>query len=324
MKIGDRVRLLRGTEEGTIVKFVDDKYLEIEIEDGFVLPALIKEVVPISPEEGFRFQDRPPELPSQSPVIPDQNIDSETERLLLAIELKDESQVEIYLVNVTNYRTLFSIGQAQMHNKNISGLFSGICESKSYVPLGKMSANELAKIPKIIIQIVFHSIESRKKRPPLDLEKSWDWKKITSRKEMTPFINRPAFQVPIEQDIPDINPNLLKEKMMENIGGTSVSRIKDEGQAREKVVDLHIDQLVPNPGALTSAEMLAYQINTFEKEMDKALVNDLKSIKFIHGIGNGTLRNKIHKLLSKNATIKYYEDADKERFGYGATLIYFK
>ena len=57
---------------------------------------------------------------------------------------------------------------------------------------------------------------------------------------------------------------------------------------------------------------------------DPAQLEGVKTIKFIHGIGNGVLRDKIHKLLSKNDTIQYYEDANKERFGYGATLIHFK
>ena len=45
MRIGDRVRLLRETGEGIIVNIKGDKIVEIEIEDGFVIPALKNEVV---------------------------------------------------------------------------------------------------------------------------------------------------------------------------------------------------------------------------------------------------------------------------------------
>ncbi len=43
MRIGDKVRLLRGTEEGRIVKIKDNKIVEIEIEDGFIIPAMKNE-----------------------------------------------------------------------------------------------------------------------------------------------------------------------------------------------------------------------------------------------------------------------------------------
>ncbi|MCK5701231.1 MAG: DNA mismatch repair protein MutS, partial [Cyclobacteriaceae bacterium] len=56
MKIGDRVRLLRGTEEGTIVSIKGDKLVEVEIDDGFIIPALKNEVVVIDKKEAEEFQ----------------------------------------------------------------------------------------------------------------------------------------------------------------------------------------------------------------------------------------------------------------------------
>jgi dsDNA-specific endonuclease/ATPase MutS2 len=50
----------------------------------------------------------------------------------------------------------------------------------------------------------------------------------------------------------------------------------------------------------------------------------MPSIVFIHGTGNGTLKNELHKFISKHPQVKTFMDAHKEKFGYGATEIFFK
>lgn len=74
---------------------------------------------------------------------------------------------------------------------------------------------------------------------------------------------------------------------------------------------------------LKSNEILDYQLNEFEKAYDNALLTNSEILKIIHGIGAGILRNEIHKRLSMKKEVKFFEDADKERFGFGSTIIYF-
>ena len=40
MKLGDKVRFIHGKEQGQIVKLIDQKQVEVEIEDGFRIPVL--------------------------------------------------------------------------------------------------------------------------------------------------------------------------------------------------------------------------------------------------------------------------------------------
>ena len=51
MKIGDKIRLLHDKEEGIIRRIIDSSTVEVEIEDGFLIPVLKNEIVPIAPEE---------------------------------------------------------------------------------------------------------------------------------------------------------------------------------------------------------------------------------------------------------------------------------
>ena len=58
MRLGDKVRMLRGIEEGHIVRLINDKLVEIETTDGFTMPALKSDLVIVSSEENDYF-DKP-------------------------------------------------------------------------------------------------------------------------------------------------------------------------------------------------------------------------------------------------------------------------
>ncbi len=50
----------------------------------------------------------------------------------------------------------------------------------------------------------------------------------------------------------------------------------------------------------------------------------MDEITFVHGVGSGTLRREIQKRLSGMKSILYFQDAQREKFGYGATLVRLK
>ena len=56
----------------------------------------------------------------------------------------------------------------------------------------------------------------------------------------------------------------------------------------------------------------------------RALAIHIHEIVFIHGMGNGVLRKEIHRQLSRNKGIKFFEDVRKEKFGFDATLAQLK
>ena len=92
-------------------------------------------------------------------------------------------------------------------------------------------------------------------------------------------------------------------------------------------VDLHLEALLPNGGKdeeLSNAAILRLQLDTFEDALVRALATNMHEIVFIHGSGAGVLRKEIHRQLSRNKDIKFFEDARKEKFGFGATLVRLK
>lgn len=57
MHIGDRVRLLHDKEEGIVRRIIDDRLVEVEIDDGFIIPVLKKELVTIASYEKESFEN---------------------------------------------------------------------------------------------------------------------------------------------------------------------------------------------------------------------------------------------------------------------------
>ena len=67
--------------------------------------------------------------------------------------------------------------------------------------------------------------------------------------------------------------------------------------------------------------MLECQLNVFRKTMDENLKNKGRRIVFIHGKGEGVLRNALIKELKYKYKNCVYQDASFREYGFGATMV---
>ncbi|HAN57599.1 MAG TPA: endonuclease MutS2 [Erysipelotrichaceae bacterium] len=65
-------------------------------------------------------------------------------------------------------------------------------------------------------------------------------------------------------------------------------------------------------------------METVDKFLDDALMLGYPSIRIIHGMGTGTLRKGIRKMLDHKDFVESYRDGGPNEGGLGATLVYFK
>lgn len=98
-------------------------------------------------------------------------------------------------------------------------------------------------------------------------------------------------------------------------------RHRDTDPTKELVVDLHITELVDNVRGLTPADMLNRQIDEFREVMDANLRNKGRKIIFIHGKGEGVLRNALLKELTHRYKGHDVQDASFREYGFGATQV---
>ena len=85
----------------------------------------------------------------------------------------------------------------------------------------------------------------------------------------------------------------------------------------EAIVDLHIGELVDNILGMSSHDMFKIQKDYFKKMLDSAIEADYNKVTFIHGVGNGVLKNAIIEALKdyKNTENRM---ASIAKFGVGA------
>ena len=86
-------------------------------------------------------------------------------------------------------------------------------------------------------------------------------------------------------------------------------------------IDLHISELVDSTAGLSPADMLNLQIDEFRKVMDANLKNKGLKIVFIHGKGEGVLRNALMKELNHRYKGHQVQDASFREYGFGATQV---
>ncbi|APD05558.1 hypothetical protein UJ101_00005 [Flavobacteriaceae bacterium UJ101] len=87
-------------------------------------------------------------------------------------------------------------------------------------------------------------------------------------------------------------------------------------------VDLHIGHLVDYTKGLSNFEMLTIQLNTVRNTLEKAIQEKTpKRIVFIHGHGQGVLKNELYKILDRYAQQCHYFDASFKRYKQGATEV---
>ena len=119
--------------------------------------------------------------------------------------------------------------------------------------------------------------------------------------------NREINQVKAEKELPKKrNQQMIKPK---------------ERNAPKMEVDLHINQLIKSTKGLTNYEILNLQLDTAKRQLDFAIRKRIQKVVFIHGVGEGILREELHYLFRRYENVKYY-DADYQKYGMGATEVY--
>ncbi len=85
-------------------------------------------------------------------------------------------------------------------------------------------------------------------------------------------------------------------------------------------VDLHIHQLTQTTRGMSNFDMLNLQLDTAKRQLEFAIRKRIQKVVFIHGVGEGVLKEELNYLFKKYP-VEYY-DADYQKYGLGATEVY--
>jgi hypothetical protein len=128
----------------------------------------------------------------------------------------------------------------------------------------------------------------------------------------------------MEKPMPEIKADDIKRAILEKdiqAHPKQINRPKINLNPDVIEVDLHIHELTDNTSGLNNADMLQMQLDKFHAVIAENIKKKGQKIVFIHGKGEGVLRNEILKLLKTRYKSFYYQDASFREYGFGATMI---
>ncbi len=358
LRVGDKVRFLNEAIEGMVSKILSNDRVEIVTVEGFTQTASEPQLVKVE----FTMEDKMVAAPDEiakpetryqpstkkvavgdedfrPPVIPSLKND---ETIYAAVVLKDErspltSEIEFTLVNNCSYSIVFALSKKKEDIR--SGVAAGILKSRSEQFIGTFSQDELHMFDGFIIEILFFNDQDFIPRPAAEKHLTFTssdfveqdyWETVKGREDQVLLM--PLYVINQERDI---NVKKLLEQYQrkdeEDKARSEVFSKNSKGKLRpqkfvlltkEKVVDLHIEELVKDFSDMSNAQIISYQLNYFLFEMDQAVLNKLHKITFIHGVGQGVLKSSLREQLKKYPNIRYGE-APTDKYGFGATQIEF-
>ncbi len=321
MNIGDKVRILRGKEEGIVTRLLPGDIVEIEIEEGFKIPVQRRELAVVSPEEALRFKVGPAPLEAQRKSASSEILANKG--LYLAFVPLNDRELAQHLVNNTDWEVPFTLtGGTEPH---LRGLAAGVLKPRSSVKIQDLAVKDFENWGAFTFQALFSRGAMMTQRPPLEKRVRFRLNTFFKSKQKAPVLGKDAhlYQLDGEEAAPrELVEQLVEKRFEATPAPTPTPRALVPKPAA--TVDLHIEKLTPEAMMMNPAEILDLQLKTFEETLENAIAHALPDLTFIHGVGHHRLRDELHRRLGKHPHVQFFQDAQKEKFGFGATKVVLK
>jgi hypothetical protein len=311
-QLGEFVRFVDENREGYITRIFNEEMVGVTGDDDFEISVMVNNLTRVHGHQSNKvFAD-------DSPINALKNEDFIEKGVFIAVvpDLNKGSVVHFHLINETSFQLLSTLKTNL--KETFKGEFGNSIQPKSNIKIYSAALTELDLWPVFHFQTLFYTQLNKPIVKPLEFEVKFRAKDFSGSKTAVPQLKQQGWL--IRMDEPDLVINI--DKLKESFYKSTEEKIAIEKPAKE--VDLHIEKLRDDHDFLDKQEMMQIQIACFKKNFDAAIVHKLESIVFIHGVGNGSLKHEIHKLISKHPQVKTFMDARKEKFGYGATEVFFK
>lgn len=363
MKIGDKVRFIYESGGGVVTGFRGKDIVLVEDKDGFEIPMQVRECVVVDTNE-YNFvkktvAPKEPELKkpaAQQPVRPVRSDDEEefepvvtyrpAERpegeklnVMLAYLPMDEkslcnSRFEAYLINDSNYSLYYTYLSAQGRSWAVRG--NGLIEPNSKVFIEEFGREDLNDMEHVCVQLLpFKDKKPFALKPAMNIERRIDTVKFYKLHlfRVNPFFDEGALiydlivdDKPVKEiftDAEEVKVAILGKKDAETPAKPAGKQRLTKGTDILEV-DLHIEELLETTAGMNSFDILNHQLDVVRKTIDENIRYKGKKIVFIHGKGEGVLRNAIMQELRRKYPRCLSQDASFQKYGFGATMVIIK
>jgi hypothetical protein len=311
-KLGDFVRFVDERMEGYVTRIIDENMIGVTGEDDFEIPVLASKVTSV---HGHQTGAKAGNSNQLSAIIPAAEFKAKGVYLGVVSDNKAASVVHFHLVNDTSNQLLATL---KTEKQQFKGEYIGIIAPGSSAVIYSAQLADIQLWPKFNLQVLYYTQQDIAPEAPLLFNEKFKAKDFSGAKKVVPVINQQGWLIRLDEPEMVLDAEKLKESFFKP--ATEKQQVdKPKGE-----FDLHIEKLRDDYQFIGSQEILHIQLDHFKKALDAAIVHQLPDITFIHGAGNGVLRNELHKQLGKHPKVQTFMDARKEKFGYGATKVLLK
>ncbi len=343
LKVGDRVKFLNEEGGGVVSEIIDDKTVNVTIEDGFDIPTLKSNLIKTGAADGeAQGSGAAPQIPDTDPEVrqrarqqaaakPVQPQHGMQKGVYLVFQTEAgkpalTGKLDVYILNNTDYEVFYALYPEQGGELRL--LKHGLLLRNHREFLDSLQVDELNRWSSGMYQMVFTDQTKEPLAPANDkfrLHPKRFYKEDNYRSY--PGWNSPVFAYNLTR--PDLLPKAAEvagdmiSSAQEKQTGKVVSRTaiidKHKTGDNEAKVDLHIEQLIDDYQRMNSMEILNTQLSYFRRVLESALINNIQKLVVIHGVGAGILKAEIRRELQEYDYIEVH-DAPIAEYGVGATI----
>jgi len=340
IKVGDKVKFLNDVGGGTVTGFVNKNTVNVTDEDGFEVPYPISQLVNVSvpvgsqPAGGARpenqtvqHETKPEFIEPKGEIINGKN-KPDFYFCFVPVDPKNPlaKEIEMYLVNDSNFTVIYNY--SHISADEVHAVKQGNVKSNSREKIDSLVQEDLSELPDFGFQLIyFRETESEWNQP---ITKKFRVNPVKFYKESTfqsnSYFRKNALVLqitpnPLHAELDKLTQEDFKKVVKAKEITESPERKERKRNVEEVVIDLHITELLDNPEGLSNREMLDIQMEAVESEMNLAIKNHAKRIVFIHGVGQGVLKQEVTKILNQKFKKYSFQDASFKEYGYGATMV---
>ena len=245
-----------------------------------------------------------------------------------------KTSFEAYLVNDSNYYVRFSYLSAESNSYKLR--YTSEVEPNTKEFIEEFDRNVLNELEHVAVQLIAYKRDkSFLLKPAIDVQLRIDsvkFYKLHTFQE-NDFFEEPALVYTIvENDKPArplvVDARKLKEEMFQKPADKPASHAPQPARHSDTnapvVVDLHASELLDTTAGMSHTDILNYQLDVFRKTLEKYAQKKGTKVVFIHGKGEGVLRQSIIHELKYRYKNYTYQDASFQEYGYGATQVTIK
>ena len=330
------------TNDYNIAKVVDGKKKEKNNEDK-PTPTSVKNALAVNDDEEEEEEtDIADQELTYKPMAQERRGANELNLCLAFVPKRvkefSDTPFEVYLVNDCNYYIHYTL--LNYEGKACQVRHEGEIAPNTKVYLEELLHNRLEEWERITIQtLAFKRDKVFFPKPTYSVNLRIDGTKFYKLHAFQPsvFFNTPALTYDILKDDRAVRPMFVDADELREAMQTPEEQLPTEPQPRisgaEKratrkqdrnaivEVDLHAHELLDTMVGLEPRDILEYQIKVFRDTMNAHLKNHGCRIVFIHGKGEGVLRNALLKELRTHYKQCRVQDASFREYGYGATMV---